>query len=59
MEQAPKKARPANHGKYGWDLDGRIQKKTIKKNAQIISSNQAVSKVDLPNIGPSKLSPRG
>ena len=53
------KKKPAESGRYDWDLDGRMHKKSaIKKDPQFISSKQALSKVDLPNIGKSKLSPR-
>ena len=39
MQEAPKK-KPVNSDKFGWDLDGRMHKKSnMKQNPQFISSN--------------------
>ena len=54
-----RKASPVDHDAYVWDMDGRRHKKSKKNNPIVITSNASLHKVDLPNINPNNLSPKG
>jgi hypothetical protein len=54
-----RKLSPVDKDAFIWDMDGRRHKKSSKKHPVVITSNVSLHKVDLPNIRPSNLSPKG